>query len=110
MSTRELVLRLLNEVSELRKEVKGLHGKIETKVDSAINTVKDAFEGFGILDPEEDTWTTKQVCENYHVSPRSLNDWRRAGLISFSRVSDSPKSKIRYRKADIIEFFAARNS
>lgn len=102
--------RLLQMVAELREEVKSLRNGIDNKIDTVAKSVKDAFQGFGILDPEEDTWTEQQVCERYNVSRRTMYNRRSAGVIPYNRSGKGKNCAIRYRKADVIEMFASENA
>lgn len=55
-------------LSELRAEVQAIRTGVDSRIESVAKTVMEAFQGFGILDPDEDTWTDKQVRARYHVS------------------------------------------
>lgn len=103
---RKIIQQLIN---ELKADVADLKNELSDKVDAAVKSVKDAFEGFGILDPDVDTWTGKEVCERYGVSERFLYDRRKDGTLPFIKVGPGKNSKIRYRKADVIELFASRD-
>lgn len=102
--------RLLQMVAELREEVKNLRNGIDNKIDTVAKSVKDAFQGFGILDPDEDTWTEQQVCERYNISRRTMYNRRSEGKIPFSKTGSGKNCAIRYRKADVIEMFASENA
>jgi hypothetical protein len=69
-------------ISELKEEVLNVKNGVHAKIDLVTKSIKDAFEGFGILDPDEDTWTEQQVCEHYHVTRRTMYNYRKAGLIT----------------------------
>lgn len=103
----KLLSQMLNEV---REEMRSLRNGVDSKIESVAKTVMEAFQGFGILDPDEDYWTGKQVCEKYHIDRKTLYTWRMEGKIPFVKNGESKNSSIRYRKADVIEFFAARNA
>ena len=102
--------KLLQIIMELREEVKSLRNGIDQKIDTVTKSVKDAFQGFGILDPDEDTWTEQQVCERYNVSRRTMYNRRSEGKIAYSKTGAGKNCAIRYRKADVIEMFAAENA
>lgn len=109
MSTAEF--RILSQmITEMREEIRGQREDLHKKIDSVAKSVKDAFEGFGILDPDEDVWTEKQVCERYHKSRKTMYNYRLEGKIPYHRKGTGKNSSIRYRKADVIDFFAKENA
>ena len=95
---------------EIQKEVKELKDGVHTRIDGAIRSVKDAFQGFGILDPEEDMWTEKQVRERYHVDRKTMYNHRKSGRITGHKNGSGRNCKIYYRKADVMELFASINN
>lgn len=97
-------------IKELKSEVIGIRTGIDSKIDEVARKVTDAFQGFGILDPDEETWTEQQVCERYHVSRRTMYDHRSNGRIAFIKNGTGRNCKIRYRKADVMEFFSVLNA
>lgn len=109
MRTEEYTL-LVRLVKELAAEVRGLKSGLDSKIDQVAKRVTEAFRGFGILDPEEDTWTEQQVCERYHVSRRTMYYHRINGRIPFIKTGNGKNCKILYRKADVIEFFSVQNA
>lgn len=96
-------------IAELRAEVRELRAELHQKIDHAVKKVSDAFEGFGILDPNEETWTEAQVCERYHVTRRTMYKYRQNELLPFIKKGTGRNCKITYRKADVVEFFASQN-
>lgn len=54
MRTEEYTL-LVRLVKELAAEVRGMKSGLDSKIDQVAKRVTEAFRGFGILDPEEDT-------------------------------------------------------
>ena len=97
-------------IEELRAEVLAVKNGVDHKIDSVAKTVMDAFQGFGILDPDEDTWTEKQVCERYHISRKTMYNYRSSEKIPFTKIGSGRNCIIRYRKADVMEFFASLNN
>lgn len=97
-------------ISELKEEVLNVKNGVHAKIDLVTKSIKDAFEGFGILDPDEDTWTEQQVCEHYHVTRRTMYNYRKAGLIAGYKTGGGRNCKINYRKADVMELFASENA
>ena len=97
-------------IEELRAEVRAVKNGVDHKIDSVAKTVMDAFQGFGILDPEEDTWTEKQVCERYQISRKTMYNYREADRIPYTKMGTGKHGIVRYRKADVIEFFATLNN
>lgn len=65
-------------LTEIRREVRDLKDGVHNRIDIAIKSVKDAFQGFGILDPDEEMWTEKQVCERYNVDRKTMYRHRKA--------------------------------
>ena len=97
-------------LTEIQKEARELKDGVHIRIDSAIRNVKDAFQGFGILDPDEEMWTEKQVCERYHVDRKTMYNHRKAGRITGYKSNKGTNSKVSYRKADIIELFSTLNA
>ncbi len=97
-------------ISELKSEVRGMRNGLDCKIDQVAKRVTEAFQGFGILDPDEDQWTEQQVCERYHVSRRTMYNHRKEGRIAFIKTGSGKNCKIKYRKADVIEFFSSLNA
>ena len=103
------VIALRSTINELRAEVKALHQLVDMKIDHVVRKVCDAFQGFGILDPNEETWTEQQVCERYRINRRTMYNFRKDDKIAFTKTGRGKNCKIYYRKADVIEFFASYN-
>ncbi len=97
---------LVGLIRELASEVRNIKTGLDSKIDHVAKKVTEAFQGFGILDPDEETWTEQQVCERYHVSRRTMYEHRINGRIPFIRNGSGKNCKILYRKADVIEFFS----
>ncbi|MCM1505279.1 MAG: helix-turn-helix domain-containing protein [Muribaculum sp.] len=97
-------------IAELREDIRNHRDDIDRKIDSVTRSVKDAFQGFGILDPEEEVWTEKQVCEKYHKSRKTMFNYRKEGKIPYHRIGVGKNSSVRYRKADVMDFFATENA
>lgn len=97
-------------LSDIRREVRELKDGVHTRIDTAVKSVKEAFQGFGILDPEEEMWTEKQVCERYHVDRKTMYRHRKAGRITGYKYGKGKNCKIYYRKADVIELFSTLNA
>ncbi len=97
-------------LSELKAEVQAIKNGVDCKIESVAKTVMEAFQGFGILDPDEDTWTDKQVRERYHVARKTLYNYRMSGKLPYTKFGEGNNCIIRYRKADIMELFATRNA
>ena len=101
---------LVGLIRELASEVWNIKTGLDSKIDHVAKKVTEAFQGFGILDPDEETWTEQQVCERYHVSRRTMYEHRINGRIPFIRNGSGKNCKILYRKADVIEFFSLQNA
>ncbi len=101
---------LMQVILELRSEVRGMKNGLDSKIDQVAKRVTEAFQGFGILDPDEELWTEQQVCERYHVSRRTMYEHRKNGRIAFIKTGSGKNCKIKYRKADVIEFFSSLNA
>lgn len=97
-------------IADLHNEVRSIKNGVDVKIDNVSKTVMDAFKGFGILDADEDTWSETQVCERYCISRRTMYSYRSKGIIPYIKGGESNNSAVRYRKADVIEFFAAKNA
>lgn len=97
-------------ISELAAEVRNVKTGLDSKIDHVAKKVTEAFQGFGILDPEEETWTEQQVCDRYHVSRRTMYGHRKGGRIAFIKTGAGKNCMIKYRKADVIEFFSVQNA
>lgn len=97
-------------ISELASEVRNVKTGLDSKIDQVAKKVTEAFQGFGILDPEEETWTEQQVCDRYHVSRRTMYEHRKGGRIAFIKNGCGKNCKITYRKADVIELFSVQNA
>lgn len=109
MTSREFAI-LSQLIKELKEEVRDIKHGVHDKIDTVAKAVKDAFEGFGILDPDEDTWTEAQICERYHVSPRTLYTYCKEGKLKPVKTGKGKTCKKRYPKADVMELFASRNA
>ena len=96
--------------AELKEEVKNLRNGVDHKIDTVAKSVKEAFMGFGLLDPDEEVWTEQQVCERYQVVRKTMYNFRTEGKIPFIRKGNPVNGPIRYRKADVMEFFATENA
>ncbi len=109
MRTEEYTM-LVRLVTELATEVRGMKTGLDSKIDQVAKRVTEAFQGFGILDPEEETWTEQQVCERYHVSRRTMYGHRTNGRIAYIKAGSGRNCKVKYRKADVMEFFSVLNA
>ncbi|WP_302591135.1 MULTISPECIES: helix-turn-helix domain-containing protein [Bacteroidales] len=101
---------LIRLIRELASEVREVRTGLDCKIDHVAKKVTEAFQGFGILDPEEETWTEQQVCERYHVSRRTMYEYRKSGLIAYIKTGSGKNCKVKYRKADVMEFFSVQNA
>ena len=94
--------------------IKGLETSSETRLDNRLDGFGRKFigmlQGFSILDPDKQTMTSREVCEQYGVSDRKLCDMRKNGEIPFTKHGTAKNSKITYRVADVAEVFASRDS
>ncbi len=48
-------------ILELRSEARGMKNGLDSKIDQVAKRVPEAFQGFVILDPDEELWTEQQV-------------------------------------------------
>lgn len=55
---------LVRLIRELASEVRNVKTGLDSKIDHVAKKVTEAFQGFGILDPEEETWTEQQVSKD----------------------------------------------
>lgn len=101
---------LVQLIRELASEVRNVKTGLDSKIDYVAKKVTEAFQGFGILDPEEETWTEQQVCERYHVSRRTMYEYRKCGMIAYIKTGSGKNCKVKYRKADVIELFSVQNA
>lgn len=85
-----------------------LEAKFNKKLDGFGDRFIGMLQGFSILDPDKQTMTTKEVCEQYGVSERKLCDMRKNGEIPFTKTGKGKNSKIIYRIADVAEVFSSR--
>lgn len=95
---------------EVKDELRSLKRIVEEKTDSAFKVILDMLKGYGIVDCEEEYLTESQVCERYGICRRTMYKYRTEEGLPFIRLSDGVNSKILYRKADVIEFFAEKNA
>lgn len=100
-----IICRMLNEI---RAEIRDVKSEVHNKLDRVSRAIKDSFEGFGILDADKDTWTVKEISELYNVSKKTVYTYRNEGKLTASQ--SEPNGKLRFRKADVIEFFAMGNA
>lgn len=88
--------------------------EMESRLDERLEGFGKKFikllQGFSVLDPEKQTMTSREVCEQYGVSARTLCDMRKKGIIPFTKHGNRKNSKITYRIADVAEVFASRDS
>lgn len=101
---------LVGLIRELAAEVRNVKTGLDSKFDHVAKKVTEAFQGFGILDPEEETWTEQQVCERYHVSRRTMYEYRKSGMIAYIKTGSGKNCKVKYRKADVMELFSVQNA
>ncbi len=103
--------RILSQMlKELKTEMRAIKQVVDTKIEVVAKTVMDAFQGIGILDPDEDMWTEKQVRERYHVDRKTMYNHRKSGRITGHKNGTGRNCKIYYRKADVMELFASVNN
>ena len=94
----------------LCKLIKELEEKFDSKLEGFGKKFIGLLQGFTVLDPERQTMTSREVCEQYGISMRTLCDMRKKGIIPFTKHGDAPNSKITYRIADVAEVFAGRDN
>lgn len=97
-------------LGEVKNEILSLKRIVEEKIDNVFQVILDMLKGYGIVDCEEEYLTESQVCERYGVCRRTMYKYRTEEGLPFIRLSDGVNSKILYRKADVIEFFAEKNA
>lgn len=88
--------------------IQKLEEKIDKKLDEYGKKVTTMLKGYSILDPDKQTMTTKEVCEQYGVSERKLCYMREHGLIPFTKIGKGKNSKAIYRCVDVAEVFSSR--
>ena len=90
--------------------IKELESRFDTKLDGFGKKFIGLLQGFAILDPDRQTMTSREVCEQYGVSLRTLCEMRKKGIIPFTKHGNARNSKITYRIADVAEVFAERDN
>lgn len=98
------------EYKQLIQMLKAMEISINNRIDMMTRKILDALKGFGFLDPDKDTLTSKEVCAQYNISKRSLCTYREKGLIPYIKEGKGKNAKVKYRIVDVIEFFALRES
>lgn len=109
-TVRKEIKELKKGLGEVKDEIRSLKRIVEEKIDNAFKIILDMLKGYGIVDCEEEYLTESQVCERYGVCRRTMYKYRTEEGLPFIRLSDGVNSKILYRKADVIEFFAEKNA
>lgn len=90
--------------------IKEMEKRLDDRLDGFGRKFIGMLQGFSILDPDKQTMTSREVCEQFGVSDRKLCDMRKNGEIPFTKHSTAKNSKITYRVADVAEVFASRDS
>lgn len=98
------------EFKMLCKLIKELEAKFDKRLEGFGNKFIGLLQGFSILDPDRQTMTSREVCEQYGVSLRTLCEMRKKGIIPFTKHGNARNSKITYRIADVAEVFAERDN
>lgn len=98
------------EFKTLCKLIKELEDRFDSKLDGFGRKFIGLLQGFSVLDTDRQTMTSREVCEQYGVSMRTLCDMRKKGIIPFTKLGDAKNSKITYRIADVAEVFAGRDN
>lgn len=98
------------EFKTLCKLIKELEAKVDKRLEGFGNKFIGLLQGFAILDPDRQTMTSREVCEQYGVSLRTLCEMRKKGIIPFTKHGNAKNSKITYRIADVAEVFAERDN
>lgn len=98
------------EFKTLCKLIKNLEAKVDKRLEGFGNKFIGLLQGFAILDPDRQTMTSREVCEQYGVSLRTLCEMRKKGIIPFTKHGNARNSKITYRIADVAEVFAERDN
>lgn len=88
--------------------IRELEKKFDTKLDGFGKKFIGMLQGFSILDPDKQTMTSREICEQYGISLRKLCDMRKNGEIPFTKHGNAKNSKITYRIADVAEIFSSR--
>lgn len=89
--------------------IKELESKVDSKFERLGNKVMGMLQGFTVLNPERETMTSREICEQYGISDRKLCDMRKKGEIPFTKHGSAKNSKVTYRVADVVEVFASRD-
>lgn len=98
------------EFKTICRMIKELESRFDDRLEGFGRKFIGLLQGFSVLDPEKLTMTSREVCEQYGVSPRTLCDMRKKGIIPFTKHGDKKNSKITYRIADVAEVFSSRDS
>ena len=75
------------EFKTLCKLIKELEDRFDSKLDGFGRKFIGLLQGFSVLDTDRQTMTSREVCEQYGVSMRTLCDMRKKGIIPFTKVS-----------------------
>lgn len=93
----------------LCKLIKELEDRFDSKLDGFGRKFIGLLQGFSVLDTDRQTMTSREVCEQYGVSMRTLCNMRKKGIIPYTKHGDAKNCKITYRIADVAEVFAGRD-
>ena len=96
------------EFKALCRMITELEVKMNKKLDGFGERFIGMLQGFSILDPDKQTMTSREVCEQYGISPRKLCSMRANGEIPFTKHGTGKNCKITYRVADVAEVFSSR--
>lgn len=98
------------EFKTICRMIKEMESRLDDRLEGFGRKFVKMLQGFSVLDPEKQTMTSREVCEQYGVSARTLCDMRKKGIIPYTKHGDKKNSKITYRIADVAEVFSSRDS
>ncbi len=96
------------EFKTICRMIQEMESRLDERLDGFGKKFIKLLQGFSVLDPEKQTMTSREVCEQYGVSSRTLCTMRKKGIIPFTKHGTGKNCKITYRIADVAEVFASR--
>ena len=93
------------ESSSLLKEFKNMmvsfREEIATMIKKDRKELIEALKGIGLLDPEEELWSKKDVMSKYDVSRGCIEAMMKNGTLPYIKKGTSKSSPVRFRPADV---------
>lgn len=93
------------EVSTLLREVKNIMAAFREELTSMVKKDRkeliEALKGIGLIDPEEELWTKKDIMVKFGVSRGSVEAMMKNGILPYIKRGNSKNSPVRFRPADV---------